>query len=340
MQTSGIDRDDPCPCGSGRQFRHCCLGREDSAPPRPGATHISGSLRDAHQGRQFDSLEEAQAFVTAFAQRENRRALDDFQGLSPEQMHCVLYLPFASPDLVRIPEVLDASPSAPILKLFCLLADAIGAQGLKPTAKGNLPRKVCREAALAYWGEATHRERTRFGDIHGEADFDELHTTRLVAELAGLIRRHRGRLILGRDCRRLLAGDGLGAIYPRLFRAYVERFNWAYRDGYPELGFIQRAFLFTLYLLARHGGTWRPQRFYEDAFLRAFPMILNEAPSWPLTTPEETVRRCYSRRTLMQFAGFLGLAAVEPVAGQFPSLEYRVQALPLLARAVVFQHTG
>jgi hypothetical protein len=220
------------------------------------------------------------------------------------------------------------------------LADAIGTQGLKPTAKGNLPRKVCREAALAYWGEETYRKQTRFGDIHSEENCDELHITRLVAQLAGLIRKHRGRLILGRDCRRLLAGDDLGAIYPRLFRAYVERFNWAYRDGYPDLGFIQRAFLFTLYLLARHGGTWQPQTFYEDAFLRAFPMVVNEAPSWPLTTPEEIVRRCYSRRTLVQFADFLGLAAVEPVADQFPSFEYRVQALPLLARVVAFQRPG
>lgn len=36
--------------------------------------------------------------------------------------------------------------------LFRLLVDAIGEQGLKPTAKGNLPRALCREAALAYWG--------------------------------------------------------------------------------------------------------------------------------------------------------------------------------------------
>jgi hypothetical protein len=69
------------------------------------------------------------------------------------------------------------------------------------------------------------------------------------------------RFILSRDCRRLLADDGVAAICPRLFRAYVEQFNWAYRDGDPALRFIQSAFLFTLYLLRRYGEISRPQVF-------------------------------------------------------------------------------
>jgi hypothetical protein len=50
--------------------------------------------------------------------------------------------------------------------------------------------------------------------------------------------------------------------------SYVRDFNWAYRDGFPDLGFIQRSFLFTLYLLNLYGGEWLPEVFYEDAFLR------------------------------------------------------------------------
>jgi hypothetical protein len=91
-------------------------------------------------------------------------------------------------------------PTAPILRLFSLLADAIGEQGLKPTAKGNLPRNFCREAALAYWDEKTFKERTRYGSINREDDFADLHITRLVAELTGLVRKYKGRFILSRDC--------------------------------------------------------------------------------------------------------------------------------------------
>jgi hypothetical protein len=221
--------------------------------------------------------------------------------------------------------------------LFELLTDAIGEQGLKPTAKGNLPRNFCREAALSYWGEQGYQENTRFGGINREEDFADLHITRLVAELAGLIRKYKGRFILSRDCRRLLANGGLAAIYPRLFRAYVEQFNWGYTDGYPELRFIQSAFLFTLYLLMRYGDTWMPQIFYEDAFIRAFPMLLDEVPPSQVFSPDDEVRRCYVWRTLVHFAGFLGLATVEPVSDEFLCHEYRVKALPLLGQFVQFQ---
>ncbi len=128
---------------------------------------MSESMRKALEGRQFNSLKEAQAFLDQITQQQNRQPLDEFHGLSPEQMHQILDFPFTSPRLVRFPEALDA----------------IGEQGLKPTAKGNLPRNFCREAALAYWGEQQYQEKTRFGGINREEDFDDLHVTRLVAEL-------------------------------------------------------------------------------------------------------------------------------------------------------------
>lgn len=280
-----------------------------------------------------------EAFATQHIQQRNQQSLDDFHGLSPEQMYRVLHFPFDAPELVTIPEVLDTNPTAPILTLFSMLTEAIGEQGLKPTAKGNLPRNLCREAALTYWGEQTYQKRTRFGGINREDDFHDLHVTRLVAELAGLIRKYKGRFILSRDCRRLLAENGLAAVYPKLFRTYTEQFNWAYRDGYPDLRFIQSAFLFTLYLLTRQGDTWQPQAFYEDAFLRAFPSVLDEVPPNEICSQEDIVRRCYTMRTLTDFAGFFGLADVEPTSDDIMNREYRAKALPLLGEAVQFRST-
>ncbi|HQU15021.1 MAG: hypothetical protein B7Z66_13900 [Chromatiales bacterium 21-64-14] len=312
MKTPGIGRNDPCPCGSGKKFKHCCLGKENSTASSHSPASMSEALRRALEGRQFNSLEEAQAFLDQITQQQNRRQMDEFHGLSPEQMHQMLNFTFTSPELVRFPDMLDANPVAPVLALFKLLMDAIGDQGLKPTAKGNLPRNFCREAALAYWGKQRYQENTRFGGINREEDFDDLQVTRLVAELAGLIRKHKGRFILSRDCRRLLAGDGMSAIYPGLFRAYVEQFNWAYRDGYPEL------------------------RFMQSAFLGAFPMLLDEVPPSQVFSPEETVRRGYTRRSLVNLAGFLGLATVKPASDGPLCYEYRVKSLPLLGQVVQF----
>ncbi len=330
------ERNAPCPCGSGKKFKNCCLDKEDAATSRHDASNPSGSWRKVLEEQQFSSLEEAQEFFSQYIQQQNLRPVDDFHALSPAQMHGALNHPFASPELVRFPEVLDTKPTAPILKLFSLLTDAIGMQGLKATATGNLPRAFCREAALAYWGEAAHQERTRYGGINREDDFGDLHIARLVAELAGLVRKYKGRFIVSRDCRRLLTAGGLAAVYPKLLRTYAEHFNWAYHDRYPELRFVQTAFLFTLYLLTRYGDAWRPQVFYEDAFLRAFPNIVDEVPPTSFSTPEATVRNCYTWRTLMNFAAPLGLAAVDPTSDDLLFREYRVKALPLLGDAVRF----
>ncbi len=340
MKIPAIGRNDPCPCGSGKKFKKCCLQKQESAPLDRGTAEASEDLHGAMQGMHFGSPTEVQAFVGRRTQQQNQRPLDEFHGLSPEQMHRLLHFPFASPDLVRLPEVLTTSPTGPIVALFGMLLEAIGERGLKPTAKGNLPQKFCREAALAYWGEDINRENTRFGGINREEDFLDLHITRLVAELAGLIRKYKGKFILSRNCRALLAGKGLAALYPQLFTAYVEQFNWSYRDRYPELRFIQTAFLFTLYLLTRYGDTWRPHNFYEDSFLRAFPMLLDEIPQHQVFTPEEEVRRCYTWRTLVHFVGFFGLAAVEPVSDKRFCHEYRVRGLPLLHDTVRFQVSG
>jgi hypothetical protein len=332
-----VGRNDPCPCGSTKKFKHCCLGQQENTIPGHRPTDIVGSLGNALENQEFSSLEEAQSFLAQLTQQQNQRSIDEFQGLSPEQMYWMLNQPFDSPRLVRHPDVLDTQPAAPILQLFNLLTEAIGEQGLKPTAKGNLPRNFCREAALGYWGEQEYQRRTRFGGINREDDFHDLHITRLIAELAGLIRKYKGKFILSHDCRQLLAKGGLAAIYPKLFRAYVEEFNWAYRSGIAELRFIQQAWLFTLYLLRRHGDTWHPTEFYEDAFLNAFPSIMDEFPPNPVVSPERSVRLTYTVQALHDFAGFLGLASVEPTSDDILNREYRIKALPLLEKAVQFQ---
>ncbi|MDI6789994.1 MAG: SEC-C metal-binding domain-containing protein [Thermodesulfobacteriota bacterium] len=336
MKNMNIGRNDPCPCGSGKKYKECCLGREDVGPLTTTTADVFAEMRKALEEQEFASLEEAQAFAECFIYQSNQSPNTDFHGISPAQMHRFLNFPLASPQLVTFPETLGITPAAPILSLFGLLAEAIGEQGLKPTAKGNLPQKLCREAALSYWGEETYRHNTRFGGINKEEDFFDLHVTRLVAELAGLIRNYKGRFILSRDCRSLLADSGLAGTYPRLLRAYVEKFNWGYWDRYPDINFIQHSFLFTLYLLTRYGDACRPQVFYEDCFLRAFPMVLNEIEPSPVFTPEQEIRSCYTLRALVHFARFLGLAAVEPATNELYVREYRVKKLPLLHEAVRF----
>lgn len=310
-------RNDLCPCGSGKKYKKCCLGRED-APSEATGSPVAAEI----------ALNEIK--------QRNRRPIDDFDGLSSEQMHRLINFPFDYPEVVEFPSLLSAPPSAPIAVLFGMLADAIGEDGLKPTATGNLPLKVVRKIALNYLGEEGYAEHTRFGNIRGEENYSDLHVTRIVAGLAGLIRRYKGKFILSRECRKLLKDGGLSAIYPVLLRTHAEKFNWGYCDRYPEMGLVQSFFAYTLYLLDRHGDQRRDSTFYEDAFLRAFPSLVDTVEPTTYETRENIIRGMYSLRCLKTFAEFLGLVEIDRNSEDRLGRVFKLSKTPLLGDAVRF----
>ena len=60
--------------------------------------------------------------------------------MSQEKIHRLLHFPFEPPAHAEFPP-LAGSPEAPILTLFTMLITAIGPDGRKSTATGNLPGK-------------------------------------------------------------------------------------------------------------------------------------------------------------------------------------------------------
>jgi len=330
-------RNDPCPCGSGRKYKQCCANQQAADEHRRVMGPVMDELKELIKGKNFGSLDEVNAFMQRHMEQRNRKPLADFHGLSSEQMHRFLHFPFATPHLVTFPSRLESDPQAPILSLFKLLAEGIGDDGMKATTTGNLPRNFCREAARTYLSDEEYQDRWRFGELRSEPEFRELHTTRLAAELAGLIRKAQGKFTLSRECRKLLVDQGHPAIYLRLFRVFVREYNWAYGDYTEEVPFIQQSFLFSLYLLFRYGEEWRSSTFYEDCFLRAFPDLLAQVqPAGSHFSPEQEVRFIYSLRFLERFACFFGLAASEGARSGHDSEGFRVKKLPLLDQVVQF----
>ena len=128
----------------------------------------------------------------------------------------------------------------------------------------------------------------------------------------------------------------MGAVYPDLFMAYVTKFNWAYRYGYQEIPFVQQAFLFSLFLLSKYGSKSRPQTFYEDIFLAAFPDLVREIEEVPYQSTEETITGTYFCRTFEYFAEFFGLAELRAIKkDKFPR-QYEIRKLPLLDQFISF----
>jgi len=332
-----VGRNDPCPCGSGKKYKKCCLA---GAGPDKVTPHTELALRGLHKamaGETFNSLEEIQSFTDSHFQQQNQAPLKDFLGLSSEEMFRFLHHPFDSPNLISFPALLDEPPEAPIMTLFNLMVEAIGDEGMKATAKGNLPRKFVREAALVYWGEEKYQERTKRRGVNREDDLAVLTTARLIAKLAGLVLLRKQKFVLTRKCRDLMAKHGPGGVYPLLFNAYAQKFNWAYLDGFPDFHIIQQSFAFTLWVLSRYGDVGRPPDFYEEIFLRAFPRMINEVDEDDILPPKRMARLSFTLRALRQFVRLMGLGTTEQVGkrGLYEPV-YEVKKLPLLDQVIQF----
>ncbi|MBE0511302.1 MAG: SEC-C domain-containing protein, partial [Gammaproteobacteria bacterium] len=76
-----IGRNDPCPCGSGKKYKQCCL-QTDQQSFNP-AREINEELHQLLEGKQLNSLEAMQAEAERFIQARNQAPLSEFHGLSP-----------------------------------------------------------------------------------------------------------------------------------------------------------------------------------------------------------------------------------------------------------------
>ena len=333
-------RNDPCSCGSGKKYKHCCLRNEPGSNSEGlgVAQSVADELAAVAAERPFESLEELNAFTAQLMNERNRWATAEFSGLSPEQMSDLLYKPFASPETIEFSTDLVPDSNIAMMRLFLSLVDALGESGLKTTATGNLPLQFCKEVAQQLQQQDDGTDRLLIGGIRSERDLDALHCTRLVAELAGFMRKYRGRFVLTKKCREMLDRRDRGVLYFELFKAYTTKFNWGYRDGHPEAELVQHSFLYTLFLLTSFGAKPRPQRFYEDKFLTAFPMALEMFRETTYSTAEAGARHCYFLRALEQFAVFFGLAELTVEAPQeLYSRKYAIGKSALLDQFLTFK---
>ncbi len=330
-----IGRNEPCPCGSGKTYKRCCLRRERGSGSPGESIAVAEEMPEISGRSEVSAKKEAQAQPDRLVQKKNENPIAEFHGLTLAQMESVLRAPFDSPEVARFSENLPADLSAPFIDLLALLVDAINTRDLKPTSTGNFPPEFCREVARRYWGEEKYAQATANSSLRSERNFYDLHCLRLLAELAGVVRKYRGTFIIGTKFRSVLATQGAAALYPLLFKTYATSFNWGYGDGFEDMLFIQRSFLFSLFLLNTFGDIERPHTFYQDQFVKAFPTLLNEVTGTASFPPEMKIRSMYFGRTFLRCFNFFGLAELKPEKGEGVTL-YTVKKFPLLDDVVKF----
>lgn len=326
-------RNDPCPCGSGRKYKKCCWHNDNDTGQNP-TQEIREDLQDILKDQEFSSLDEANSYIAQYMEKRNSAPIDDFHGLSSHEMYRLLHFPFESPEVItfNFNEAVSRPEDAPLTRLLSLMAEAIGEKGLKPTATGNLPRNVSREIARLYLPPERYDYLTQFGEFRSENVIPDLQEVRFVSEMAGYIRKYKGRFIITRKCRKFLESNDWAHLYETLFKTFIQKLNWGYNSHFPEVTFFRESFAFTLYLLYKYGDVSRPTDFYADNVIEAFPVLFHGVPENEIALQRSALNGSYVSQVIYTFGEISGILRADH---RFD--KNGVVALPLLKRLVFWR---
>ena len=295
-----------CPCESGKRYLECCLDQHIENSRESPLQNSKEELKKAIAGKNFPSLDEANRFLRAFYDRRNSEPKPDFMGLSSDQVHRLIDLPYThTTDMVVLNRDFrgeDMTGIPVVSNSVRFLSDLASVEPLKATAKGNLPP----DFAKPLFVDLDHTSMKEFIKFRTEMDSMTVHSLRLILTIGGWVKKEKGFFRLTRKGIKSVEGGFSAADYLDLFTAFVQKFNWGYQDGYPAFEIIQRATLFSLFLLHKKARGFRKSYSLSPYFIRAFPLILAEAnPKWDHIFSQ--IDRCYNVRFLERFCVYFGL---------------------------------
>lgn len=303
-----------CPCGSEKFEHHCCAIKVHAAEYQDIDAYLNA--------RSNNTMDDIQRSADAFMVGKNNVPLQDFCGFSAIQMGHLLYEPFTSDSTIVFSDSLTVPMNCPIMIALTVLIEGIPSDGIKATAIGNLPMVICRAAAAKLLEHSPERGRYRYEKFRSEEDLLPLMLVRHLLGIGGYLKKIKGRFNWTKKGRDFITRSSK-YWYLELFKLAVTRFNWGYFDGYPDVPIIQKGFAYTLFLVQSYGDNPKPESFYTQLFLDAFPMGLMEMDSSDLQTAESRFESCYTVRSFDRFMDYFGLI----VSQLLPSGDRKIVAL-------------
>lgn len=336
MTNQKIGRNQPCPCGSDKKFKHCCAQDNDNPPP-----HIQELFADLEQLTLSNpglSLEDLETVVASRIQAQNSKPSADLCGLSPEQMHNWLNAPWNSWQGVEFSTPADVS-SSPVMRYLDILLENLLEEGgsIRLTTKGNLPLRIVQQCA------AIADQLPSVGNLYpislseyrgrNEDDFNALHYTRVIAELADILYQRRGCLHVKKDAQKKFQQQGIGSFYADMLESATSQYNWAYLDAFSNQLTFRELWLFMLWRLQSHCCI---QQLVEEVAVVLGP-IFEQMPQPEYASKQHELTNIVSIRFVWRFLGFFGLVRHSESRESFSVTPVKVEFTPLMAASFKFR---
>ena len=240
--------------------------------------------------------------------------IDDFDGLSPDTMHNILYSTFRKDGLIQLngnisAESINQVPIFRLVKHFMRILER--EKQIKLTQAEYMPPKFVKEL---YESTELKEENIENGmvKLSGEKDVLIIFVVRLLAKVCGYTKLRNNIISLTKAGEQALTKDR--ELYIGLMAALISKFNWGFVSARQDDGFIQRSVGFTLYLLKKYGGEFRETRYYYNKFFKAFPASMDVFDSD--TDPKfQTISHwwAYRNRIFETFLKYIGAVEYEIV---------------------------
>ena len=310
---SKTSRNDPCPCGSGKKYKKCCIDKILSFPK---ANDFDGEelknsgqflemIKNEFEMGEYNSLDEMNEKLSHFTRNHNEIPKSPFLGLSPSQMHEVLNSPFCLDNsLFKFEPSSDKELlEVPLVKQSLYLLNKLKDVGeLKATQKGNLPKAFVIELYEEFFTKERYSRKP-----NKEDDLPQVTLLKHLLDLAGLIKKRKGKISLTKKGLSILDNNKTLDLFKVIFMTYTNKLSWSYSDGYPEFFLIQRSITFNLLLLFKKCEGWTLNKELGQFYIDAFPSLLNETSDTYYSSPEGQIINAFSIRFLSRFCVPLGL---------------------------------
>ncbi len=265
-------------------------------------------------------LKDIQKQIDAVVNQQNNSPRSDFGGYSPFEMHRILHFAFEPGSPLLLQKLSESDYlKIPMLNQVKFLANLIDKHGeIKLTDKGFLPVKIVTEL----YGQGFLKDEfieEGISKLFKETDSMTVSLTRILTELASIVKKRNGKLSLTKSSLKILGNNE--ELLRLIFLTFARKFSWAYFDGYEDDRIGQLGYGFSLILLSKFGQEKQLDTFYAQKYFNAFPLLLDAgAPDY--TTPEDYASRCYSIRTFDRFLDYFGLIHIEKQGKGYRSDKY------------------
>lgn len=270
----------------------------------------------------------------------DNKPCDDFDGLSKADMRYLIHNPFSKDSPLQInkyipTDVLDQIHFFNQIEFF--LERMIQIKELKLTGKGFLPTGFVRELyTQGFIKEDIIEDGTL--KLYAEKSSESVHLTRQFVEFCGFLETRQNRLILTPKWRELIQSRCRLDIFFRILSTFTQKFNWENIGFSPNSNTSQIGFAFSLFLLSKYGQIKRPDMFYVDKYIKAYPFTVAElTPMYRGVYEASSFPFSYLTRTIEVFFVYFNFANCQFIEGADRDTNHLINKTQIFDKIMTFE---